>query len=759
MHKRKHMKHTSWIITACRPILIWLILIVLSGCGGSSSGNSASGGGEALELSVAIDSPTGESSISKGDTVTFQATVSGGSAPYTFVWTFGDGIPTSTVEDPGPISFSQAGTYTCTLTVTDADGVSKNSSVVVTVIEAVVDLIPTVTITSPSANISIKTGESVNFRGTAASGDTPLTYSWSFPGGTPRSSSSQNPGSVTFNAAGTYTCTLTVTDADGDTDRDSVRVTVTEVDLIPGATITTPSGNVTITEGQTVSFTGTAAGGNAPLSYAWSFPGGTPDTSSEADPGDITFATAGTYTCTFTVTDTDGDSDSASVTVTVNVDLLPIAAIDSPAGDMSINEGDTVTFLGSATGGDGSLTYAWSFPGGTPDSSTAEDPGDVTFAAAGTYTCTLTVTDEDGDADSASVVITVHAGNWLAVTAGRFHTLAIKTDGSLWAWGYNDFGQLGDGTTTSSLVPLRVGMDTDWASVHAGGVYSIALKTDGTLWAWGLNSYGQLGDGTNTTRLSPTRINDDTDWLLVSTGRVHTMAIKTDGSMWAWGWNPNGQLGDGTTTTRLAPTLVNADTDWVSVSAGEHYTLAIKADGTLWAWGLNNAGQFGDGTTTLSLIPIQVGVDDDWQTVCVSKSHSLGIKDDGTLWAWGANNYGQLGDGTNVNRLVPTLVNDDNDWLDMRGGWDHSLAVKTDGTLWAWGYNNYGQLGDGTTATRLSPVPVGTETDWCSIGTDTFDNNLALKNDGTLWAWGLNNYGQLGDGTTDNSPVPIPVNP
>jgi len=394
---------TSGFLNFFRLALASALVVLFFGCGGSSGGGS-----EIPELSVVIDSPAADASINEGETVPFQATVSGGSAPYAFEWTFGGGADGSSDEDPGAITFLQPGTYTCTLTVTDAYGSTGSASITVNVAEVVVDLVPTATITRPSATISIYAGDTVNFRGSATSGDSPLTYTWSFPGGTPRSSSLQNPGNVTFNTVGTYTCTLTVTDEDGDTDSDTVRVTVTAPDLVPTATITRPSANISINAGDTVNFRSSATGGNGALTYAWSFPGGSPASSTAEDPGNVTFTAVGTYTCTLTVTDADGDTDNDSVTVTViAVDLIPSATIDSPAGDVSINQGEAVTFQGSATGGDGALTYAWSFPGGTPASSTAEDPGNVTFTAVGTYTCTLTVTDTDGDTDSDSVTVTV----------------------------------------------------------------------------------------------------------------------------------------------------------------------------------------------------------------------------------------------------------------------------------------------------------------------------------------------------------------
>jgi alpha-tubulin suppressor-like RCC1 family protein len=174
------------------------------------------------------------------------------------------------------------------------------------------------------------------------------------------------------------------------------------------------------------------------------------------------------------------------------------------------------------------------------------------------------------------------------VSAGLRHTVAIKADGSMWAWGDNEFGKLGYGGTTNDIpYPIRVGSDTNWASVSAGTSHTVAIKTDGSLWAWG--SGASVGDGSTTgQRNSPVRIGTDNNWASVSAGWGHTVAIKTDGSLWAWGWNEYGQIGEGPSgsgTNKYAPIRVGTGNNWASVSAGWGHTVAIKTDGSLWAWG------------------------------------------------------------------------------------------------------------------------------------------------------------------------------
>jgi len=349
--------------------------------------------------------------------------------------------------------------------------------------------------------------------------------------------------------------------------------------------------------------------------------------------------------------------------------------------------------------------------------------------------------------------------NWESVASGDVFTIAIA-DGTFWTWGQNNYGQLGLGDTTDRISPTQIRTDMDWSLVSAGGQYTTAIKTDGTLWAWGRNNYGQLGLGDTTDRTSPTQIGTDTDWSLVSAGYYHAMAIKTDGTLWAWGNNGNGRLGIGDITDRNTPTQVGADADWSSVSAGGLHTIAVKTNGTLWAWGYGAYGQLGLGDETDKYNPTQIGTDTDWSSVAGGVYHTIAIKTDGTLWAWGANGGGQLGLGDIINRNIPTQVGTDTNWFLVSvgvGSGHTTTAIKTDGTLWAWGQNNYGQLGLGDTTDRHSPTQVGTDTNWSFVSVGGY-HIAAIKTNGTLWVCGKNNYGQLGLGdTTDrHSPTQVP---
>ena len=304
------------------------------------------------------------------------------------------------------------------------------------------------------------------------------------------------------------------------------------------------------------------------------------------------------------------------------------------------------------------------------------------------------------------------------------HTCAILDDGSVSCWGQNNFGQLGDGTTTDRNAPTQIsslGTDRTAVAITAGDFHTCAILDDGSVSCWGYNGNGQLGDGTTTQRTTPTQtssLGTDRTAVAISAGYAHTCAILDDGSVSCWGYNNYGQLGDGTTTDRLTPTQTSSlgtDRTAVAISAGAYHTCAILDDGSVSCWGDNNYGQIGDGTTTDRSTPTQtssLGTDRTAVAITAGAYHTCAILDDGSVSCWGYNGYGGLGDGTTTNRNTPTPTSSlgtDRTAVAISAGYQHTCAILDDGSVSCWGYNAYGQLGDGTTTHRFTPTAIEIE--------------------------------------------------
>lgn len=331
--------------------------------------------------------------------------------------------------------------------------------------------------------------------------------------------------------------------------------------------------------------------------------------------------------------------------------------------------------------------------------------------------------------------------------------------GQLWSWGFNPYGQLGLGNLTYYSSPKQVGSLTTWLNAANGYAHVAATKTDGTLWTWGRNQQGQLGLGTTNNYYSPNQVGALTTWLYTACGSAHTLAIKTDGTLWSWGANNAGQLGY-SGLPRSSPVQVGALTNWSQIACGNDFSVARKTDGTLWTWGDNTYGQLGHNNTTNLSSPVQVGGLTNWSKISAGSVFIVATKTDGTIWSWGRNNSGQLGlSVVGTNYSSPKQIGSLTNWSLVSTGAAHALSIKTDGTLWAWGFNVQGQLGlgiSGVYASRSSPVQVGGLTTWYRISCSAA-STFSIKTDGTLWAWGRGDYGQLGFSTTYNYSSPKQV--
>ncbi len=337
----------------------------------------------------------------------------------------------------------------------------------------------------------------------------------------------------------------------------------------------------------------------------------------------------------------------------------------------------------------------------------------------------------------------------IQLDTGHNHTCVLRGDGTVWCWGSNGAGQLGDGTTVDKPTPQPVPGLSAVVEIAAGGVHTVARKSDGTVWCWGINC-----GGPSLTQV----VSLGTSSVAISAGGWHSCALKGDGTLWCWGDNTQGQLGDGQTyASTLVP--VQALTSVASVTGGYLHTCARKTDGTLWCWGHNSYGQLGDGTTTNHPSPSQVSSLGSSLALMGSGAgrHTCAGKNDNSLWCWGYNAYGQLGNGNSNNSSLPVQV-----WStgilgsSMDVGPYHTCARKSDSTIWCWGRGLEGQIGIGNTNNYSTPQKVTALSTWAthvSVG-DRF--SCALDSCQCVYScWGSNMNGQFGDGSTTSSTTPV----
>jgi alpha-tubulin suppressor-like RCC1 family protein len=343
----------------------------------------------------------------------------------------------------------------------------------------------------------------------------------------------------------------------------------------------------------------------------------------------------------------------------------------------------------------------------------------------------------------------------VAISGNWGHTVALQADGTVWTWGENDRGQIGDGTTIDRHEPVHVAGVDRVVAVGAGQAFTVVLRDDGTVWAWGLNRDGELGDGTGTDRATPAPVPGVSQVTAIAVAGYHVLALRADGTVRAWGYNVNGQTGDGTSgNDEMTPVTVSGLPAVTSVATGVYASFAVTASGTAYGWGANFEGELGDGTTVQRTVPTQItALGSSVQAISGGQNHTLALLTDGTVRAWGRNSNGQLGNGTTTASLTPQIVSGLTSVAQVSAGWVHSLARRTDGSVWSWGLNGSGQLGDGTTSDRTTPVSASGLAGAVTIAGGG-GHSFALRSDGTAWGWGSNTWGQLGDGTTLNRTRP-----
>ena len=372
----------------------------------------------------------------------------------------------------------------------------------------------------------------------------------------------------------------------------------------------------------------------------------------------------------------------------------------------------------------------------------------------------------------------------VSIWGGARGTIILKSDGTVWTWGANFNGKLGIGDTNPvrSVVPVEVhgagnvGYLNSVKLIMGCEFHNVAVKPDGTVWCWGWNGIGQLGNGTTNDSWTPTQTGLTAIPPLTSVvklgGRPYfTLAVKSDGTIWAWGMNQFGQMGNGTVSPFTnVPVMVS--NSWpggaingpLQVTCGYQFGAALATNGTVWTWGSGSHGELGNGTTTPSYYPARVAGLTNITAISAGWYHILALRADGTVWDWGNNSNGELGDGNSLNGLSPVQVLNVSNIVSVSGGDAHSTALAADGTIWKWGVNDVGELGNGTTNNAPNPAPA-------KILTDTFGNgfsnivmasardyhNIAVKADGSVWMWGANDRGQCGNGTTNSAWRPGPV--
>ncbi len=693
--------------------------------------------------------------VEEGQSTVFEATASGVPAP-TVQWelsTNGGGTWSAvagatanqlTIADP---KTSESGDE-LRAAFNNVAGQATSKAVTLTVRKAPV-------VTKQPLNVTVEEGQNAVFEAAAAGFPTP-NVQWEF---------STNGGGAWSNVAGATADQLTVVNTKtsdsgreyraafknvaGQATSEAATLTVRKAPVVTKQPV-----SVTVEEGQSAVFEASASGVPAP-SVQWELStnsGSTWSAVEGATSDQLTVANAKTsengdeYRAVFD--NAAGQATSAAATLTVH----KAPAVTEQPASATVDEGQSAVFEAMASG----------FPTPSVQWEVSTNGGATWTPVAGATTDQLTVANtkasENGDEYRAVFENVAGKATSQAVTL----TVATSRYDAV-GWGENISGQLGDGNTSDSDVPVTVSDLNFVTSVAAGRRHSLALLANGTVMAWGENASGQLGDGTNTMSEVPVAVEGLTGVKAIAAGYDHSLALLSNGTVMAWGANEAGQLGDASFNESNVPVAVQGLTKVTAVSAGDEYSVALLSNGTVMAWGNGEHGQLGDGKTGNSDVPVAVKAVTGATAVSAGGEHSLALLGDGTVMAWGEDDYGQLGNSAVTNEEEefsdsPVAVLGLSSVEAVAAGGEHSLALLSGGTVMAWGEDEYGQLGDGSIArSEQAPVPVSGLSGVNAISA-AGENSLALLSGGTVVAWGEDRHGELGDGSAgEPSDVPVAV--
>jgi alpha-tubulin suppressor-like RCC1 family protein len=532
---------------------------------------------------------------------------------------------------------------------------------------------------------------------------------------------------------------------------------------IDGVALSAPNLNMTAGSSQTISasVSGTGAFNQA---VTWTLESGS-GTLSAPTSSSVAFNAANLSSSSTTVIRASSVADpskfgSITFNIAASTPTSSITGVNITASKVNVRASESTTLTAQVTGSgafDNSVTWAIKAGGvGSLSSSTASS---VTYFAPSSSLAKvvqITASSVQDPTKQQTIFLGLHP-NQPTIAAGGFHALAIKPDGTLLSWGNNGYGQLGNNPTIlfNEFVPIAVVNATDIVGVAAGHVHSLALKADGTVLAWGNDAGGQLGDNaTIEDKAAPVVVSGANQIIAIAAGYYYSLALKSDGTMLAWGNNSRGQLGDSAIKAdKPTPVAVSGASDIVAIAAGAEHSLALKADGTMLAWGLDVDGQLGDNAQLIDQsLPVPVANATGIVSIAAGYNHSLALTSSGNVLAWGSDFGGQLGDNiAKVNKSTTVSVTGTNQIVAIAAGHFHSLALTSSGTMLAWGSDTFGELGDGN---QVNPqgLPVTVENVNNIVAIDAGGQfSIALKSDGTLQSWGQDNSGQLGNGADANN--------